>query len=327
MEHRLDDPDRHLPPPTDLRPAVDLGRELDQTYTVRDQVAAAAAAKASCDRYDYSAYQRSKTAPSGGHRKVSRIDEKYHEEGDPQGRVGSRKTDRESRSRARDGYRQDYYGSRDVRMGSPKRVDFSHNLHLREVNTDGTYLDSVAHQESSTASSAQSLDVQSTLTDSRAIRETELRFLNDHIPSSRTYQDVRWDGTRLSRVNVQVPTGTMRNGRTRTENLPNNFASEHSDGGLDRRREDSGKQKRVKKSLKDLPDNNELFEKIREKIRQQRLTASSSDTSQDSIVAASGGSSETSDNPQHVLHGISDAVHTTAVGDGVGDIWIPVKTA
>ncbi|XP_071097553.1 centrosome-associated protein 350-like [Haliotis cracherodii] len=320
MEHRLDDPDRHLPPPTsDLRPVVDLGRELDQTYTVRDQVAAAAAAKASCDRYDYTAYQRSKTAPSGGHRKVSRIDEKYHEEGDLQVRVGSRKADRESRSRARDGYRQDYYGSRDVRMGSPKRVDFSHNLHLREVNTDGTYLDSVAHQESSTASSTQSLDVQSTLTDSRAIRETELRFLNDHIPSSRNYQDVRWDGTRLTRVNVQVPTGTMRNGRTRTENLPNNFGSEHSEGGLDRRREDYGKQKRVKKSLKDLPDNNELFEKIREKIRQQRLTASSSDTSQDSIVAAPGGLTETADNPLHVLHGISDAVQTTAAEDGVGN--------
>ena len=127
---------------------------------------------------------------------------------------------------------------------SPKRVDFSQRLRLREVKWDGTYRDSVtqnaypppaaasldypypsstslasAASASLAASSSSSaavglLDPQSTLTDSRAIRETEIRFLNDSYVTEPLRQQDRLEaqqqrqrhrGPRLTRVDVDLP--------------------------------------------------------------------------------------------------------------------------
>ncbi|KAK3723068.1 hypothetical protein RRG08_037262 [Elysia crispata] len=59
--------------------------------------------------------------------------------------------------------------SHGVREDSPKRVDFSKTHQLREVNWDGTYQDSLAYPSDV---------INSTLTSSRDIRETNLNFLN-----------------------------------------------------------------------------------------------------------------------------------------------------
>ena len=126
---------------------------------------------------------------------------------------------------------------------SPKRVDFSQRLRLREVKWDGTYRDSVTQNaypppaaaslnypypsstslasaaSASLASSSSSaavglLDPQSTLTDSRAIRETEIRFLNDSYVTEPLRQQDRLEaqqqqqrhrGPRLTRVDVDLP--------------------------------------------------------------------------------------------------------------------------
>nr|KAG5710505.1 hypothetical protein BaRGS_013151 [Batillaria attramentaria] len=83
--------------------------------------------------------------------------------------------------------------------GSPKRVDFNERLRLREVKWDGTYRDSVTRPDNNdstslltTATAPSSIYFEggsSTLTDSRTIRETEIRFLNEHITESLQRQD------------------------------------------------------------------------------------------------------------------------------------------
>lgn len=95
-----------------------------------------------------------------------------------------------------------------TRVANPsRRVDFSERLRLREVKWDGTYRDSVANNfsiadDSNSAASGDS-NPQSTLTDSRAIKETEIRFLNDFVLGERERRHDR--APRLTRVDVDLP--------------------------------------------------------------------------------------------------------------------------
>jgi hypothetical protein len=63
-----------------------------------------------------------------------------------------------------------------------KRVEFRERQELREINPDGTFTDVPAGQYLNSTyvrpNSPQN-SIQTTLTDSRAIRETEIRFLNE----------------------------------------------------------------------------------------------------------------------------------------------------
>lgn len=107
--------------------------------------------------------------------------------------------------------------------GSPKRVDFHDHLEMREVNLDGTYTDLAVGTHSPSLS-------QENMTDSVALRETEIRFLNEH-QGVGTGSDVRWNGrtpftafntnapppsggsSKLTHISVTVP------GATRTTNM------------------------------------------------------------------------------------------------------------
>ncbi|XP_059175915.1 centrosome-associated protein 350-like [Physella acuta] len=126
---------------------------------------------------------------SGSRRKVSRaLDEINFENGAVEVAGTSKKighrVDHTSRTsaRARDPVRvvnHDHHGPREE---SPKRVDFSKTHQLREVNWDGTYQDSLAYQ---TEFPGNTNTTNSTITNSRDIRETDIHFLNfAHHPTS-----------------------------------------------------------------------------------------------------------------------------------------------
>lgn len=116
---------------------------------------------------------------------------------------------------------------------SLKRVDFSERLRLREVRWDGTIRDSVARPPPPPAASGENatfsipatvvdapsslssfssssvsrpVDSFSTLTDSRALRETEIRFLNDYFVEQERPQGRI--AARLTHVQVEVPGGS-----------------------------------------------------------------------------------------------------------------------
>ncbi|KAL8608224.1 hypothetical protein ACOMHN_016679 [Nucella lapillus] len=255
---------------------------------------------------------------------------------------------------------------------SPKRVDFSKRLRLREVCWDGTYQDTVAHKPQASAQSlgypshpsfasttttnnttttttfassssssavADRADSQSTLTDSRALRETEIHFLNDtyateaiqsrqpHLDAHPSSSQQRPRHPRLTHVDFDLPRSRSgsplqevpfssrgaghaevgRESRTRPYGVSGSgdvvmsgggggggFGGDMGDysssgdsergaaGGVERpSRSDGGgggsnsRIQKIKKSLKDLPGDDNILTKLREKIKQQRLGASS----------------------------------------------------
>ncbi|XP_076454897.1 centrosome-associated protein 350-like isoform X2 [Babylonia areolata] len=263
---------------------------------------------------------------------------------------------------------------------SPKRVDFSKRLRLREVRWDGTYQDSVAHKTrpepladpypSSIISSDPHGDPDrdgdpagssSTLTDSRAVRETEIRFLNDtYLTQPLLHHPHPHPHPKLTQVDVDVPGSRSKVGvkdrgvarhtghggrrdpgqdvRTRTlqgaSSVPGdrmNSAADmgdHSSGGDSDRGAVGGAERpprggtnsrlhKIKKSLKDLPDKDDILSQLREKIKQQRQSASSTDTSHNDSLASSQGQSDTAGGatPRHALHDAHDPVRRGAEGD------------
>ncbi|XP_012936216.1 protein naked cuticle, partial [Aplysia californica] len=126
----------------------------------------------------------------GARRKLCRLEDKHNDEDSGQsGKRGShRNSEPGSRSSARGREtQQQQQRQHGMREDSPKRVDFSRTHQLREVNWDGTYQDSLAFPADlgSSNSGHTSNNVDSTLTSSRDIRETDVRFLNfSRVPHS-----------------------------------------------------------------------------------------------------------------------------------------------
>lgn len=90
-------------------------------------------------------------------------------------------------------------------------MEFRERQELREINPDGTFTDVPAGQYLNSTyvrpNSPQN-SIQTTLTDSRAIRETEIRFLNE--PTSQAPNDQRrvMSDNKLTHVDVTVPGAT-----------------------------------------------------------------------------------------------------------------------
>ena len=169
------------------------------------------------------------------------------------------------------------------RATSPKRVDFQERLNFREMNSDGTYTDGACVDGESRVTDngrPETYDTaQSTLTDSRAIRETEIRFLNNNLTNHNLEEDVRWGVSgginsvdtqnRLTRVNVTVPGSTRPTSSsakasvasTHSQPVTLNSAGNHAND-VDHKWEtlstdsgqsdDIGPSRRIKKTLKDF---------------------------------------------------------------------------
>lgn len=94
---------------------------------------------------------------------------------------------------------------------SPKRVEFTEQNMERGVNAEGSSSSGATGYSNYNHVNMPSNSLQqTTLTDSRAIRETEIRFLNEHHPSNNIEEEVRMNsqGTKLTHVNVTIPGST-----------------------------------------------------------------------------------------------------------------------
>lgn len=152
-----------------------------------------------------------------------------------------------------------------------KRVDFRDKQELREINPDGTYTDLPPGQYNNLTflrPNSPPNSIQTTLTDSRAIRETEIRFLNE--PTSHTPHDQRRVGTenRLTHVDVMVPGAAKSSSAKHTTHYQgtnsnpqennNEYKTAENDrlsetGSTDSAQSDDGPMKRkFKKSIKDI---------------------------------------------------------------------------
>ncbi|XP_021341745.1 centrosome-associated protein 350-like isoform X1 [Mizuhopecten yessoensis] len=189
IEHRLGDVD-HRPHLNETgETSITEYPSLDQTYSKTEFPSGAVV-----DKYGRSAYMRSKAHTGGaadGTRKISRMDDKYREDNDTaahgsnHNHRGDRRTERDKKSLDRQGR-----GA----TGSPKRVDFHEHNEMREVNLDGTYTDLAVGSASNTGPVVDSSSFsQGNITDSVALRNTEIRFINEH-QSERTGNDLRWNG-------------------------------------------------------------------------------------------------------------------------------------
>ncbi|CAG2241148.1 unnamed protein product [Mytilus edulis] len=156
-----------------------------------------------------------------------------------------------------------------------KRVDFRDKQELREINPDGTYTDLPPGQYNNLTflrPNSPPNSIQTTLTDSRAIRETEIRFLNE--PTSHTPHDQRRVGTenRLTHVDVMVPGAAKSSSAKHTTHYQgtnsnpqennNEYKTAENDrlwetGSTDSAQSDDGPMKRkFKKSIKDIGEEN-----------------------------------------------------------------------
>ncbi|KAL5012692.1 hypothetical protein ScPMuIL_011243 [Solemya velum] len=301
--------------------------DFNQTYEVKDQTNFASGV--TVDNYGHSKYARSKN--KGSSRKVSRLDDKYVEEEDESaennqqsghsrhGNVKDNRTvigsDGNDRDRERGKNR-----DRDIQ----KRVEFSD----RDPDTMTTQQQDCGQPSSLTSYT------NSTLTDSKAIRETDIRFLNDNLSSDthRTNQTRNLIGeTHFSRVDVKVPSLTRKN-LSSDQNIPASTLSSDARGSLsiqhpamgirltdtERRSEtvsigssdsaDSGIPRRFRKTLKDLDQGG--LDKLKEKIRKQQMKASPREGQENANAAAMGATGGYSHEQviQHQLHDEADLV-------------------
>ncbi|KAJ8300301.1 hypothetical protein KUTeg_021820 [Tegillarca granosa] len=94
---------------------------------------------------------------------------------------------------------------------SPKRVEFTDQNMERGINAEGSSSSGATGYNNYNHVNMPSNSLQqTTLTDSRAIRETEIRFLNEHHPTNNIEDEVRMNsqGTKFTHVNVTVPGST-----------------------------------------------------------------------------------------------------------------------
>ncbi|VDI43033.1 Hypothetical predicted protein [Mytilus galloprovincialis] len=205
-----------------------------------------------------------------------------------------------------------------------KRVDFRDKQELREINPDGTYTDLPPGQYNNLTflrPNSPPNSIQTTLTDSRAIRETEIRFLNE--PTSHTPHDQRRVGTenRLTHVDVMVPGAAKSSSAKHTTHYQgtnsnpqennNEYKTAENDrlsetGSTDSAQSDDGPMKRkFKKSIKDIGEGG--LAKIKEKIKRQQEKASPRENKEYGEDYAMGGTDMNSD---RLLHNDNDPVQT-----------------
>ncbi|XP_052092556.1 centrosome-associated protein 350-like isoform X2 [Mytilus californianus] len=204
-----------------------------------------------------------------------------------------------------------------------KRVDFRDKQELREINPDGTYTDLPPGQYNNLTflrPNSPPNSVQTTLTDSRAIRETEIRFLNE--PTSHTPHDQRRVGTenRLTHVDVMVPGASKSSAKHTThyqgtlstpQENNNEIKTAETDrlwetASTDSAQSDDGSMKRkFKKSIKDIGEGG--LAKIKEKIKRQQEKASPRENKEYAEDYAMGGTDMNSD---RLLHNDNDPVQT-----------------
>lgn len=313
IEHRLGDHRPHLNETAEA--SITEYPSLDQTYSKTEFPSGAVV-----DKYGRSAYMRSKAHSGAEHtRKISRMDDKYKEEED----VGGH------------GANHNHHGDRRIERdksrgttASPKRVDFHEHNEMREVNLDGTYTDLAIGIDSSS-------HTQGNNTDPSAIRDTEIRFINEH---QNDRNDLRRNG-RTPYTNMQAPAGGSSKlthvsvtvpGATRTTSsgggasggatnkmtgplssaLVNPIQTSNSNRAeLDRRWEvgstDSAQSddrpfsRKLKGSIKDIEFDADGLAKLKEKIRKQQ-EKSSSPVPPEARNLMEGTAAETG--PRHTLH-------------------------
>ena len=150
-----------------------------------------------------------------------------------------------------------------------KRVDFRECQEQREINPDGTYTDLPPGPLNTTyiRPNSPSNTMQNTLTDTRAIRETEIRFLNE--PTSQVAHDQRRVGSenRLTHVDVMVPAASKSSSSSKhsthyqgtTSNKDGNYDCKTAEndrqwetGSTDSAQSDDIPKRKFKKSIKDI---------------------------------------------------------------------------
>ncbi|KAK3594699.1 hypothetical protein CHS0354_001651 [Potamilus streckersoni] len=320
--------------------------DVNQTYDIVDQPATFASG-AVVDNYGRSAYMRSKTQ-GRGFNKVKRLDDKYITE---DGRSNQNRGPKSHDSRKSEGIaklaKENDIAMRDKNMDSntnagivngtnysTKRVEPSNQRDIYNGNNIDLKLEMVggvggAHNRSISPSFADS-----TLIDSRDIRETDIRFLNNNLTQD---LDVRWQhnaGPRLTHVSVTVPgssktmtTSTRYSTSETAHNAISTMPKESRQRILDliasqrdadrRRTADNSSEsfsdsetaitKKFKGGIKNIDEDG--LAKLKEKIRQQQLNKASPRERKDELRGAVGGAMRGDEvTPGHLLHDEYDEV-------------------
>ncbi|XP_052223990.1 centrosome-associated protein 350-like [Dreissena polymorpha] len=210
IEHRLDEVERYHVPSmlnqTGETSITDYGpSDMNTTFNVSEQYPSAVLV----DNYGRSAYLKSKTQNS---RKVSRLEDKYSEDQDELKEIRKKSSTRKQEHKAANTrvkpqslqLQEKKYGNHDNldqghslrnKVTGNRHVEFSDHVHVRSNHNtvnNGYHLDSSEEQ--------------STLTNSRDIRETEINFLNNNL--TRNLHALSSDDRGLTHVSVTVPGAT-----------------------------------------------------------------------------------------------------------------------
>ncbi|KAK3088825.1 hypothetical protein FSP39_024216 [Pinctada imbricata] len=349
IEHRLGEFDHaHLPPPPRLNETVetsitDYFADHNETYDI-DVLPAGL-----LDRYGRTSHSRTRHRLPP--RKISRLDDKYaymmepgdmptEQRMDPPG--ASVIPDKRPRATGASAGKKEKEKLRDkksdrAKVTSPKRVDFHDRLTYKEVNSDGQAGLNDYNGKDTWGIHDNDNTTQTTMTDSRAIRETEIRFLNNDLTNNNLEDDVRWgrgapsshdNPNRLTHVSVTVP------GTTRTTSSSSRTTSAGANPGPssnqithavsrvnhvtdmnhkwenmsnDSAHSDDGPTTKLRRTVKDIQDPDGLA-KIKAAIRkqQEKRTPSANDGKDDEVYSVGGIPGEMNNHdhspPRHLIH-------------------------
>ncbi|XP_062614422.1 centrosome-associated protein 350-like [Saccostrea cucullata] len=263
---------------TDYSPRTDLNVTYDATEAGR---------AAFVDRYGWTSNARNK--PYHSSRKVVRIEDRYQEMDGIGARSRTEKNDGKGTTHGKPGKSGPETmanGGRDRKYKAseqPRDTGPMYSENPGEMYGDLIGATGVTNDLGSLDRDPSDIN-QDTLTDSRAIRETDIRFLNNDLSS---YNDVRWgrpvnssNQNHLAHVSVTVPRA-----RNSYQHEPYPVRATHSNetererkwevGSTDSAASDTSSQigRKLKKTLKDLDF--DALSKIKEKIRKQQQRSAS----------------------------------------------------